>query len=75
MLRRLFISHPATCGETYGQHARFALGVSYQLFGAAFGALFHALVPALCETTASRTVKRLYPVMTRRSPRAQAPAE
>lgn len=75
MLRRLFTAHPATCGETYGQHARFAFGVSLQLFGAAAAAMIHALVPAFFETTASRTVKRLYPRMVNRGVQSEAPAE
>lgn len=68
MINRLFLSHPSQCGETYAEHGRFAFGVSMTLFGAAFAALAHALVPALCKTTASRTVIRLYPVMSGRNP-------
>lgn len=67
MLKSLFLSHPAACGESYFKHARFALGASATLFGAAFAALIHALVPALFKTTASRTVIRLYPVMSHRN--------
>lgn len=67
MLKSLFLSHPAACGESYFKHARFALGASATLFGAAFAALIHALVPALFKTTASRTVIRLYPTMAHRN--------
>lgn len=75
MLKSLFLSHPAACGESYFRHARFALGASATLFGAAFAALIHALIPALFETTASRTVIRLYPVMTQRNQMTSDAAE
>jgi hypothetical protein len=81
MLRRLFLDHPSRCDETYVEHARFALGVSFTLFGAALAAMTHALIPALFETTASRTVIRLYPRMVGRQRQAeprvqdQVPAE
>lgn len=67
MIRSLFLAHPANCGESYFHHARFALGAAWTLFGAAAAAFVHALIPALFETTASRTVIRLYPTMARRN--------
>lgn len=70
MFKRLFLTHPSHCGETYAEHGRFALGISLTLFGAAFAALAHAIVPAAFQTTASRTVIRLYPIMSGRSPAA-----
>lgn len=60
MIDRLFLDHPRKVDESYGQHARFALGVSAQLFAAALAALVHALIPALFERTASTIVARLY---------------
>lgn len=77
MLKRLFLAHPSQCGESWAEHGRFAFGVSMTLFGAAFAALIHAIVPALHKTTASRTVIRLYPIMTNRSATVQdsVPAE
>lgn len=57
---RAFSDHPASVGETYWQHARFAAGFSLQLFAAAFAALIHALIPPVFETTASRIVRRLH---------------
>jgi len=52
--------HPASVGQTWVQHGRFALAVSRTLTLAAVAAAVHALVPALCETTASRAVDRLH---------------
>ncbi len=57
---RLFTQHPATVGESYWGHMRFALGFAFWLFVAAGAALLHAIVPAVCETTASRILKRLH---------------
>ena len=60
MFARIFINHPASVDESYGEHARFAFGFSLKLFGAAFAALVHAAVPCLFEKTASRIVGDLY---------------
>lgn len=60
MLSRLFHDHPQSVGETYGQHARFAFGISMRLFGAAFAALVHAILPWTFEKTASTIVADLH---------------
>lgn len=60
MIRKFFISHPASVGESYFEHARFAAWFSGQLFAAAFAALVHALLPGLFERTASNIIRRLY---------------
>lgn len=55
-----FRDHPASVGETYFGHMRFAFRFSGKLFVAAGAALVHAIIPPLCETTASRKVTELY---------------
>ncbi|MEL7343735.1 MAG: DUF6356 family protein [Pseudomonadota bacterium] len=60
MLRAIFLNHPETVDETYGEHAAFAGRFSLQLFAAAFAALIHAIIPCLFEKTASRIVADLY---------------
>lgn len=60
MIRKIFLDHPRSVGETFSAHFLFALGFSLTLFGAAFAALVHAFIPALCEKTASTLIKRLY---------------
>ncbi len=55
-----FCDHPASVGETYFGHMRFAFRFSGKLFAAGGAALVHAFIPPLCETTASRKVKELY---------------
>lgn len=60
MIARVFLSHPASVDETYGEHARFAAGFSLRLFAAAGAAAVHAVIPCLFEKTASRIVADLY---------------
>lgn len=60
MFKQIFLTHPATVDETYGEHAVFAGRFSLKLFGAAFAALIHAIIPCLFEKTASRIVAELY---------------
>lgn len=57
---RGFIEHPASVNETYWGHARFALGFSALLFGAAIAALIHAVLPPVFETTAGKIIKKLH---------------
>lgn len=52
-------AHPASVGETYFGHMRFALRFSGLLFAAGGAALVHAVLPALFETTASRLIARM----------------
>ena len=49
-----FTAHPASVGETYWQHLRFAarFGARMALGGGA--AMLHAVLPFVCTTTASR---------------------
>lgn len=55
-----FQTHPASVGETYWGHMRFAVRFSAKLFQAGGAALLHAVVPPLCETTASRIIGELH---------------
>jgi len=55
-LDRMFLAHPRTVNESYGEHGLFALGIAGRLLVAGLAALVHAIVPCLCETTASRIV-------------------
>lgn len=68
----VFTEHPKTVGESWAQHARFALSASGLLARAALAAAIHAVVPALFETTASRIIDeqhaRIY------GPRCSGPA-
>jgi uncharacterized protein DUF6356 len=59
-LHRLFLSHPQTVDETYGEHFTFALGFALRLLGAGLAALVHAIIPCLFETTASRMIREMH---------------
>jgi hypothetical protein len=59
MIRRLFLDHPRSVGETYGEHLRFAGGFGLVMIGGGLAALAHALVPVLFPRTGSRALARL----------------
>jgi len=67
-LDRIFLNHPRTVDETYFEHMRFAATFAGTLAFAAGAALIHAAIPALCETTASRTIRKLHARIENRSP-------
>jgi len=60
MFRRLFVDHPASVQETYGQHFRVAMGFGVTMLIGALGAILHAFVPAFCKTKGSDTVRALH---------------
>lgn len=59
MFRRLFLDHPASVGESYGEHFRVASRFGFAMIGGGLAGLVHAVVPCLFKTTGSRTVLRL----------------
>jgi hypothetical protein len=60
MLRARFTAHPASIGETYGEHFLAATYFSRQLFIAALACFVHAVLPFLFEKTASGILRRLH---------------
>ncbi len=64
MVRRLFLDHPASVGESYGEHAAFAAAYGWTMLRGALACFVHALVPALFETTGSRTTLELHDRLT-----------
>ena len=60
MIRRIFLDHPASVGETYGEHALFAASVGWTMFVGALACFVHALVPALFPTTGSSAIMILH---------------
>jgi hypothetical protein len=72
-LRHTFTDHPASVGETWGQHCRVALGFSRDLAIAAGAAAVHAVVPSLCASTASRRICALHERMTTGARAVNAP--
>jgi len=63
MFHKLFLDHPATLGESYGEHFRAASGFGLAMIGGGIACLVHAFVPSLFPTTGSGMVKRLYDKM------------
>jgi len=72
-LRARFTEHPASVGETYGQHFKVAVHFSAQLAKASVAALWHAVYPCACTTKASDTIRCLHDEMTG-GPRGEAAA-
>jgi len=49
-----FTEHPASVGETYLQHMRFAFRFGSRMLIGGVAAVIHSIFPFLCVTTASR---------------------
>jgi hypothetical protein len=65
-LHAAFTAHPASVGESYGAHCRFALGFAGRLALAAGAAAVHAVLPFLFEKTASRMIGEMHDRLHRR---------
>ncbi len=59
-LRTRFTEHPASVGETYGQHFKVAMHFSAELAKASAAAFWHAVYPCACCTTASDKIRALH---------------
>jgi len=60
MPKRLFTDHPATVGETYGEHFAAASYFARKLLVAAGACAVHAVFPFLFEKTASGIIRGLH---------------
>jgi hypothetical protein len=58
-MTNLFTTHPASVGETYGEHFRFASSFGLRMTLGGLAAIVHAVFPFLLVTTASRALERL----------------
>lgn len=56
---RLFTEHPASVGESYFQHLRFASRTGTTMLIGGCACFVHGLMPFLCTTTGSRTIRAL----------------
>lgn len=59
-LKKHFTEHPATVGESYGQHFTSAMGFSGAMLRAAIFCALHACLPFLLENAGSRAVAELH---------------
>ena len=63
-LKGYFTEHPASVGESYGEHFRVAGHFSKELLIAGIACAVHAIVPNLFTTTGSSKVRQLHAEMT-----------
>ncbi len=63
-IRQHFTDHPASVGETYGEHFKVAAGFAGSLAIAAIAAAVHAVVPSRCTKTASKRIVAMHEQMT-----------
>ena len=72
---RLFIDHPASVEETYGQHFWAAMGFGMRMIWGGLVCMVHAIVPGAFATAGSDTICELHERMvTNRRRKAQARA-
>ena len=57
---RLFNDHPASVGETYGEHFGVAARFGWRLTRGGVGCMVHAVLPFVCKTSGSDTVRDLH---------------
>jgi len=58
-MMRFFTEHPATVGESYGEHFVFAITVGSRMVAGGLACMLHAVLPEFCKTTGSRTIREL----------------
>lgn len=58
-MRRLFTEHPASVGETYGEHLVHASYFGGRMILAGFACMLHALLPFVCVRTGSQAIEQL----------------
>jgi Family of unknown function (DUF6356) len=68
-----FTSHPASVGETYGEHCVFAFGFGARMVLGGAAAMIHAVFPFLCVRTGSRTLDELNALRARGARKAAVP--
>ena len=60
MQRLSFTEHPASVGETYGEHFRSACQFSARMIAGGIACLVHAVFPFVFVSTGSSTIRMLY---------------
>ncbi|QNE32536.1 hypothetical protein F1C10_11660 [Sphingomonas sp. NBWT7] len=63
MIRRLFLDHPASVGESYVEHFGVASRFGVRMVAGGLGALVHGVLPFACKSTGSRTIAMLHAEM------------
>lgn len=57
---KISFNHLTEVNQTYTEHAKDALGISFKLFKTSLYAMFHALYPDLFTDIATNTCKEIY---------------
>jgi hypothetical protein len=60
MIRRLFLDHPASVGESFGEHFLVASGFGLTMVAGGLACIAHAFLPFLFTSTGSDTIARLH---------------
>ncbi|APE28086.1 DUF6356 family protein [Aurantiacibacter gangjinensis] len=63
MLRNAFTAHPASVGESYGEHLVTASRFAFRLIAAGLACLVHAIFPFMFIKTGSRQIEGLHKSM------------
>ena len=75
MSLNLFTDHPASVGETYGEHLQVAGGFGLRMILGGMACLLHGLLPFLFTRTGSRTIALLHERMVISRRRQSAPPQ
>ena len=74
-MRNPFTAHPHEVGETYPEHARFALRYGVRMTVGGLAALAHGIFPFLFRTTASRITDELASLLAQARSRGRTPKD
>lgn len=74
MWAKLFLDHPRSVDETYGEHLRAATFFGGRMVLGGLACLVHALIPGLLATTASGMIRTLHDRMVVNRRRVREPA-
>lgn len=59
-IAKLFREHPASVGETYGQHLAHATGFGVRMILGGIACIVHGMLPFLFVRTGSRQIRTLH---------------
>lgn len=67
-MKKLFIKHPHSVGETYFQHLRFAFGFGINMLLGGLACIIHAIFPFLFQKTGSNMLLKSFHQFVERMP-------
>jgi hypothetical protein len=73
-LLKPFTEHPASVGESYGEHLVMASGFGFRMILGGFACLLHGLLPFLFVRTGSARIAELHDTMVANRRRKPMPA-